>query len=725
MVQFDNQSRQIKLKIVYYGPALGGKTTSLQYIHRAVDPTRRTQLYSLNTSNDRTLFFDLLSLDLGVIRGHKLTLQLYTVPGQVQYDATRRVVLSGVDAVVFVADAQKNQLQANIQSRKNLEENLVANKIDPATIPLVFQLNKQDLSPLTPATELNRLINPQGAPVFLTTATSGRDVMETFAAISKSAVAGAGKRLGIDGDEKALHRLQEQVRKALTPFIDADRQASTEMASEPNEAVEIQTLLPSDQPLEEIELMQEAVHANLAMTDLNSQLDTTRRRLEHTIEALGSISQFGRKLSTLRNPRDILQNLLEAACKHLYAQGGAIMLFSAGSLREFKVKFLIQDPLLSEVSPSGSSLADQMVKEKSPMLITLDPTRLQQTHVEKVIEAADCISAIVIPLVAQDFLLGLLTLYRDHDRLSFDDEDLQLATTMALNTSAAYSNAANWLKLQKTNQNLETQVAERTRDLESSLSEVKVLNTDLSEKHHALKQAFTDLEEMGRLKGELLARVSHELRTPVSSLLTAAVILADDEPPPPEVGARFVKIIRTEAERLSEIIEGVVQAAILAAAAEAPIRSDTDMNELIDSALEPLRPSALKREVDIRLDVQSGLPKIPSDPESLTTAVQAITKNAIDFNETRGSVDIKVSRNPDKNDEIAIKIRDSGTGIPPDDLPLVFDAFWQGGNIMTGKPPGIGLGLTIAKRVAENHGGSLSIFSDAGAGTEVVFSLPG
>ena len=105
MVQFDNQNRQVKIKIVYYGPAVGGKTTSLQHIHRALDPERRTRLYSLNTADDRTLFFDLLSLNLGRIRDFRLSIQLYTVPGQVQYDTTRRAVLAGADGVVFVADS--------------------------------------------------------------------------------------------------------------------------------------------------------------------------------------------------------------------------------------------------------------------------------------------------------------------------------------------------------------------------------------------------------------------------------------------------------------------------------------------------------------------------------------------------------------------------------------------------------------------------------------------
>ena len=145
MVQFDNQFRQIKLKVVYYGPALGGKTTCLQYIHRVMDPQRRTKLYALNTASDRTLFFDLLGLDLGRVRGYQLLVQLYTVPGQVHYNATRRAVLAGADGVVFVADAQRSQLTANRESLAGMAENLRANGLNPDEIPLVIMYNKQDL----------------------------------------------------------------------------------------------------------------------------------------------------------------------------------------------------------------------------------------------------------------------------------------------------------------------------------------------------------------------------------------------------------------------------------------------------------------------------------------------------------------------------------------------------------------------------------------------------
>ncbi|MCJ7753905.1 MAG: GTPase domain-containing protein, partial [Thermoanaerobaculales bacterium] len=222
MVQFDNQNRQVKIKIVYYGPAIGGKTTSLQQIHRVLDPERRTHLYSLNTAEDRTLFFDLLSLNLGRIRDFRLSLQLYTVPGQVQYDATRRTVLAGADGVVFVADSKIEQREANLESLSNLRLNLIANSLDVQTIPVVFQYNKRDLSPIMSLDEMESGLNLQGLPSFPTVAITGEGVIEAFAAIGELTLVTVADKLGVGGNPQALDRLRQQMNRAMAPFLTKD-----------------------------------------------------------------------------------------------------------------------------------------------------------------------------------------------------------------------------------------------------------------------------------------------------------------------------------------------------------------------------------------------------------------------------------------------------------------------------------------------------------------------
>ena len=178
-------SREINCKIVYYGPGLGGKTTNLQYVYERTNPTNKGQLISLATETDRTLFFDFLPLDLGNVRGFRTRFHLYTVPGQVFYDASRKLILKGVDGVVFVADSQAARMDANVESLENLKVNLRENGFDLMTIPYPLQFNKRDLPSAVPVDEMYRLLNVKGEPTFEAVATVGTGVFETLKAVAK------------------------------------------------------------------------------------------------------------------------------------------------------------------------------------------------------------------------------------------------------------------------------------------------------------------------------------------------------------------------------------------------------------------------------------------------------------------------------------------------------------------------------------------------------------
>ncbi|MGC8578860.1 MAG: GTP-binding protein [bacterium] len=178
-------SREINCKIVYYGPGLGGKTTNLQYIYDKMSPDTKGKLISLATETERTLFFDFLPLALGDIRGFKTRFQLYTVPGQVFYDASRKLILRGVDGVVFVADSQIERMDANIESLENLKVNLKENGYEFDKIPLVVQYNKRDLPNAADLQEMRSILNPKNVPDFEAVATKGIGVFETLKAIAK------------------------------------------------------------------------------------------------------------------------------------------------------------------------------------------------------------------------------------------------------------------------------------------------------------------------------------------------------------------------------------------------------------------------------------------------------------------------------------------------------------------------------------------------------------
>jgi signal recognition particle receptor subunit beta len=178
-------SREINCKIVYYGPGLGGKTTNLEYIYERVNPTTRGKLISLATETERTLFFDFLPVNLGSIRGFKTRFHLYTVPGQVYYNASRKLILKGVDGVVFVGDSQIERLDANIESMYNLAENLLEHGYDLQRMPFVLQYNKRDLPNAAPVPELEAAMNPLGATSYEAVAIRGDGVFDTLKQVSK------------------------------------------------------------------------------------------------------------------------------------------------------------------------------------------------------------------------------------------------------------------------------------------------------------------------------------------------------------------------------------------------------------------------------------------------------------------------------------------------------------------------------------------------------------
>jgi signal recognition particle receptor subunit beta len=178
-------SREINCKIVYYGPGLCGKTTNLQHIFESTAPQARGKLISLATETDRTLFFDFMPLELGTVRGFKTRFHLYTVPGQVFYDASRRLILKGVDGVVFVADSQEERMDANVESLYNLEENLQTQGYDLMKLPYVLQLNKRDLPNIIPVEDLTAELRRKEEPVVEAVASNGAGVFDTLKAVAK------------------------------------------------------------------------------------------------------------------------------------------------------------------------------------------------------------------------------------------------------------------------------------------------------------------------------------------------------------------------------------------------------------------------------------------------------------------------------------------------------------------------------------------------------------
>lgn len=220
-VNYNN--KEITVKIVYYGPALSGKTTCLQYTYNSKEYKKKGKLITLDTDGDRTLFFDFLPIEIGKLGDYAIKMQLYTVPGQVAYDTTRKLVLQGSDGVVFVADSQVVMREQNISSLKNLKENLKANKISFAEIPLILQYNKRDLREILPVDVLNRDLNPDNKPYFATVGTTGENVLEALHTIMKMVIIYLKNKLTVFQKDKTVMFSREEA----TDTIIAPRGAGT------------------------------------------------------------------------------------------------------------------------------------------------------------------------------------------------------------------------------------------------------------------------------------------------------------------------------------------------------------------------------------------------------------------------------------------------------------------------------------------------------------------
>ncbi len=256
MALVNHTTREINAKIVYYGPGLSGKTTNIHFIYHRISPNQRGKLISLATETDRTLFFDFLPVELGSIKGYRVRFHLYTVPGQVFYNATRKLVLKGADGVIFVADSQRAMIDANLESISNLHDNFADMGIDLSDFPTVIQFNKRDLHDVMSLDELNQSINPRGLPYYEAVAMNGDGVLKTFAAISKLVLQDMQKH-----PERHNFSVGDIVAKA-------DEEAVEQASRAPSRPEEQEPALP-DAPL--------AAEAKLAMAALEKSVDKGMR----------------------------------------------------------------------------------------------------------------------------------------------------------------------------------------------------------------------------------------------------------------------------------------------------------------------------------------------------------------------------------------------------------------------------------------------------------------
>jgi len=342
MVQFNTRANEILLKLVYYGPGLSGKTTNLQMLHALCQDQQRGEMFSVNTQEDRTLFFDLLPINLGYVYGNSIHLQIYTVPGQVQYDASRRVVLGGADGVVFVADSSETKMQDNVDSLSNLYHNLNANRLNIKQIPFVLQYNKRDLPDAMPVGVMNRRLNFRNVPYFEAVANRGPGVMDTFLAITRETVSSTFKKYHLDKKikdfDEMLNLIETNIRANMRDLpTPPDSLAQPESTVMRHSDVSVADLIPG-KVVDASDLLEDALKSNMETARLYSELKQTKSTLEQkNAEMTQLYSQLDRanqdNLKTRRYLEGIIQGVGEAIVS--FSSDGKILTWNMAAEKMF------------------------------------------------------------------------------------------------------------------------------------------------------------------------------------------------------------------------------------------------------------------------------------------------------------------------------------------------------------------------------------------------------
>lgn len=341
MVQFNTRANEILLKLVYYGPGLSGKTTNLQIMHAMCAESNKGEMFSVNTQEDRTLFFDLLPINLGYIYGNAIHLQIYTVPGQVQYDASRRVVLGGSDGVVFVADSSEAKMQDNVDSLSNLYHNLNANRLNIKQIPFVLQYNKRDLPDAMAVGVMNRRLNFRNVPYFEAVANKGVGVLDTFLAITRETVSTTFRKYHLDKKikdfDEMLNLIESNLRGSMlepSMLAEAPKPESTVLR---HSNVSVEDLQPG-KVADASELLEDALKANMETARLYSELKAAKDALEQKGAEMAQLNaQLERANADNLKTRRYLESLIQSVGEAIVSFGpdGKILTWNNAAERIF------------------------------------------------------------------------------------------------------------------------------------------------------------------------------------------------------------------------------------------------------------------------------------------------------------------------------------------------------------------------------------------------------
>jgi hypothetical protein len=687
VAQWSLADRTLYVKLVYYGPALGGKTTNLRVIHHVTDPDGREKLVSVNTADDRTLFFDLLPMDLGNVLGYKVALKLYTVPGQVHYDATRRAVLAGADAVVFVADSDAARERDNRQAWDNMCRNMRAARLDPAAVPILAQFNKRDLPGAASEEAMGAWFGLAPGLCVPAVACEGKGVLETFLAASHAmlerlvATAEPQTRRTLDAGDLAA-----QLDASFAPYLARCREAGS--AADASQARSAPLVYESS------DLLESAVASSVALGAQLADEHGRAFRLECEAESLRRLSDALRSTGASFDRGAIVHAALTAAVTTLGAAGAAFGTLDArGHVGLERSAGRDLGPLAGDAG-LASLLARMLM---SPGSSVVDDLSLE---VPEAVETTAGLRALAVIPVERQQRASLIVAAPGPDG-AFTDVDMRFLSTLAGHLAVG---------LEK------VRIHEELRDHRDRLEEV------VSARTRSLRKAYDELKTVDAMKDRFLANVSHEMRSPLTVIIGAATFLRDYEGKPSE-REEMVAGILTSAQALHGLVDGLLRVARLDAGDETALE-DVAPAEVVADAL---RVAGVEGRTSVLLDPR--IAPFPADPARLAGALANLLDNALKFGPAGEPVELRVSpcvlgRPGGSVAGVAFAVLDRGPGLAEEDVERAFAPFEQGGDPLTGKPAGVGLGLYEARAIARRHGGTLIYLPRPGGGSEFRISLP-
>ena len=678
MAIFNLQDRTINAKIVYTGPALGGKTTSLKAVHAVLDPEQKIELISLNTEADRTLFFDFLPISLGSIGGFSVKLQAFTVPGQVKYNLTRKYVLTGADAVIFVVDSTQEKLESDLRSFENLDENLLANGINPNELPIVLQYNKRDLTGTVPIEELEERFNRRGITSFSTVAINGEGTFEAFTELAVETLDRLARtHLGGRKSHGLAHALRERLQDQFR-LVHPDRSLQSAVRLKPLSAASESPVGPDG---ESIELLRERI----------AERD---RRIEANARDLAALGAAARALATSPDPG---RALLDAATSGCASEHGSIVYpVRGGGWAERRTRGFPEDPLV-QIDRAEPCLIG-LTRGGEPFLLARDshPDLLARLREEE----TSLRGAVGVPIAGGRFGTGAyLVVYAVGGGEALRAREAFLAALGAqailVGDSSADDAPSQPLPL-------------------SALDDLDVARAVDPAELAAAREEAAAWQRRARIGDETLAEIGTALARPLAEIRER---LAGSDPT-----EREIETIDADLAGLERRMRNLADLIAIQAGNVKWQPEPVAVRPLLREVFEAHKRQILERSIRVKIRQGERPPVALADPRWLARALGGLIANAVRWSPPGGLVELVFE---ERGERLVVSVRDEGPGIPSVARPRLTVFPKEAFRLPSGTELSrTGLGLPLAAAIVAAHGGELRLGGGPGEGTIAALDLP-